>query len=245
MHKYRSAAKRAAWYDDEDDIPSYNPFKKIRPRATRSGRSYSDAEISRPEGPARVQTEGLLRPPKERFDEEEPYAKNSLLRSKTEGLPRRKQAGESDTADINGTRTTLQNEEVDGKVDEPDLEPGLAFALDRILLEDERAKVQAELSRNQEYGLSHRIRRFLVPWRRKDTDTLTQGLSSTGLIISGTVFLAKPHPVSSRRRAFVISLRLIEGEYRLIPLDIQKSLLQRLNYISRNPLYSIEYGRST
>ena len=31
MHKYRAAAKRSAWYSEEDDPnPNYNPFRKIR-----------------------------------------------------------------------------------------------------------------------------------------------------------------------------------------------------------------------
>ena len=30
MHKYRSAAKQAAWYNEENDPPNYNPFRKIR-----------------------------------------------------------------------------------------------------------------------------------------------------------------------------------------------------------------------
>ena len=30
--KYRSAAKRAAWYDGDDEPGSYNPFRKFRPR---------------------------------------------------------------------------------------------------------------------------------------------------------------------------------------------------------------------
>ncbi|KAL9109539.1 MAG: hypothetical protein Q9227_005875 [Pyrenula ochraceoflavens] len=32
MHKYRSLAKRTAWYDDDDDPATYNPFKKYRAR---------------------------------------------------------------------------------------------------------------------------------------------------------------------------------------------------------------------
>lgn len=30
MHRYRRAAKYAAWYDREDEPPSYNPFRKTR-----------------------------------------------------------------------------------------------------------------------------------------------------------------------------------------------------------------------
>lgn len=32
MHKYRAAAKQAAWYSDADDAPNYNPFRKTRTR---------------------------------------------------------------------------------------------------------------------------------------------------------------------------------------------------------------------
>ena len=32
MHKYRAAAKQAAWYNDENDEPDYNPFRKTRTR---------------------------------------------------------------------------------------------------------------------------------------------------------------------------------------------------------------------
>ncbi len=33
MHKYRAAAKSAAWYTEQDDLsPHYNPFRKIRTR---------------------------------------------------------------------------------------------------------------------------------------------------------------------------------------------------------------------
>ena len=30
MHKYREAAKQAAWYSEENDSSNYNPFRKIR-----------------------------------------------------------------------------------------------------------------------------------------------------------------------------------------------------------------------
>ena len=30
MHKYRAAAKQAAWYNEESDFPNYNPFRKAR-----------------------------------------------------------------------------------------------------------------------------------------------------------------------------------------------------------------------
>lgn len=30
MHKYRAAAKQAAWYSEENDPPNYNPFRKAR-----------------------------------------------------------------------------------------------------------------------------------------------------------------------------------------------------------------------
>ena len=30
MHKYRAAAKQAAWYNEENDPPNYNPFRKFR-----------------------------------------------------------------------------------------------------------------------------------------------------------------------------------------------------------------------
>ena len=43
LDKYRAAAKRHAWYDDEEDPnapPNYNPFRKINPRIKRP----SDAE---------------------------------------------------------------------------------------------------------------------------------------------------------------------------------------------------------
>ena len=33
MHKYRIAAKQAAWYNDEEDDNTYNPFRKTRLRA--------------------------------------------------------------------------------------------------------------------------------------------------------------------------------------------------------------------
>jgi hypothetical protein len=219
MHKYRSVARRAAWYDDPEaeDVQPYNPFKKIR---VRSAPAHSDAETSPPEGLVRVRSEGYLKD---------------------------KAAEKSSAVDIIRTTTTPlaqppQNKKIDEKVDEPDLEHGLVLLLDKTPLREERAKVQADLSRLQKHSFAHKIRRFL--WR-KDTDILNEGLSSTGLIISGTVFLAKPHPVSSRRRAFVTSLRLIDGKYGLITLDIHTSLLQCLNDINRNPLYSIEYRRSS
>lgn len=46
VDKYRSAAKKAAWYDFEDDPPTYNPFKKYRPRRKNTA---SDAEDGRNE----------------------------------------------------------------------------------------------------------------------------------------------------------------------------------------------------
>ena len=30
MHKYRAAARQAAWYNEEDEPPNYNPFRKFR-----------------------------------------------------------------------------------------------------------------------------------------------------------------------------------------------------------------------
>lgn len=30
MHKYRAAAKQAAWYSEENGVPNYNPFRKAR-----------------------------------------------------------------------------------------------------------------------------------------------------------------------------------------------------------------------
>ena len=53
MHKYRAAAKQAAWYNDEaEDDENYNPFRKIRyrpsqPVVTLPSATQSDEEIQK------------------------------------------------------------------------------------------------------------------------------------------------------------------------------------------------------
>ncbi len=39
LDRYRAAAKRQAWYDDDEETPNYNPFRKIR---TRSKHPYDE-----------------------------------------------------------------------------------------------------------------------------------------------------------------------------------------------------------
>ncbi|KAA6409369.1 MAG: sodium calcium transporter [Lasallia pustulata] len=44
MHRLRSAARATAWWDEEGDPPSYNPFRKLNPRRRRGG---DDEEVAR------------------------------------------------------------------------------------------------------------------------------------------------------------------------------------------------------
>lgn len=49
MHKYRAAAKQAAWYNDDDDPnPNYNPFRKTRSRPSVSGQADEECGLRPP-----------------------------------------------------------------------------------------------------------------------------------------------------------------------------------------------------
>ena len=78
MHKYRAAARQAAWYNDGDESPNYNPFRKTRYRPSQTvvtlfSATQSDEEIHKGEeavlpdpgathanqSPVRISTEDL------------------------------------------------------------------------------------------------------------------------------------------------------------------------------------------
>lgn len=48
LDKYRAAAKRAAWYDEEGGQPNYNPFRKIRTRTKDVGQGDEESALRVP-----------------------------------------------------------------------------------------------------------------------------------------------------------------------------------------------------
>lgn len=116
--RWRSAARAAAWWDEEGDPPSYNPFRKLHPRQrcgcgdeetvrTNTVQSENDAPISREKGRLNEQTPGPRHPNTFPPDQSSPEAQFQTHDSEDpipEFKEKEKEQSEESTA---GTSTNL------------------------------------------------------------------------------------------------------------------------------------------